>query len=201
LQIKYWRDRRNDCAHFKSTEISHFHVEAFWNFLESNLSKITVEGGMHTLLNMIERHYDQKFNKMGKDVSPLVAQISVSVDPKDLMEFWQLALSSIGRATDSWLYNWLSNFIDKVLALNNPTLSRSLIAFIKANNGLLLHHLARSPSFIAVVDYSPEEIREFWKTKLMTCNEFLDIYCNMLSNNLIPSDEVKEAHRVVLTRL
>jgi hypothetical protein len=28
-QIKYWKDRRNDCAHFKDNEIDAHHVESF----------------------------------------------------------------------------------------------------------------------------------------------------------------------------
>ncbi|MGI4821966.1 MAG: hypothetical protein ACRYFV_12220 [Janthinobacterium lividum] len=29
-QIKYWKDRRNDCAHFKDNEITTYHVASFW---------------------------------------------------------------------------------------------------------------------------------------------------------------------------
>lgn len=45
IQIKYWKDRRNDCAHYKDNIIDTFHVESFWAFIESNLPKITIEGG------------------------------------------------------------------------------------------------------------------------------------------------------------
>ncbi|KAA6314826.1 hypothetical protein EZS27_034619 [termite gut metagenome] len=41
-EIFYWKNRRNDCAHFKTNHIDAFHVEAFWAFLQSNLSKITI---------------------------------------------------------------------------------------------------------------------------------------------------------------
>ena len=41
-QIRYWKDRRNDCAHFKDNEINQSHVEMFWVFIKSNLNKISV---------------------------------------------------------------------------------------------------------------------------------------------------------------
>lgn len=58
-QIKYWKDRRNDCVHNKDNIITISHVETFWTFLESNLQKITIEGGKVTLLNKFKKHYDR----------------------------------------------------------------------------------------------------------------------------------------------
>src|SRR5690606_11852431 len=48
-QIRYWKDRRNDCAHNKDNEISAAYVEMFWSFLKSNFYKLTIEGGMMSL--------------------------------------------------------------------------------------------------------------------------------------------------------
>ena len=50
LQIRYWKDRRNDCAHFKKNEIESYHVDSFWSFIQSNIPKITIEGGVASLL-------------------------------------------------------------------------------------------------------------------------------------------------------
>ena len=43
-QTAYWKDRRNDCAHSKANKIVAAHVEAFYAFVESNLSKFVVNG-------------------------------------------------------------------------------------------------------------------------------------------------------------
>ena len=36
----YWRNRRNDCAHYKSSEITLSHVSAFWMFMMENYNKV-----------------------------------------------------------------------------------------------------------------------------------------------------------------
>ena len=35
-QIKYWKNRRNDCAHSKNQHIEYFHIESFWTFSKRN---------------------------------------------------------------------------------------------------------------------------------------------------------------------
>lgn len=48
-QYLYWKNRRNDCAHFKKNIIDYFHVESFWLFLQSNLVKFAVNGSKEQL--------------------------------------------------------------------------------------------------------------------------------------------------------
>jgi hypothetical protein len=202
-EIKNWKNYRNACAHAKGSEISSFHVEAFWSFLENNLSKITVEGGMHTLLNKIERHYDPDRNAIGEDIAPLIEQISSTVDLKDLPEFWNSALRIVARAPDAWLHDWLSIFINKVLALQDQYLDETLIAYLKhpQREPLLLKYLAHAPSFISRLGYTSEEVREFWRTKLRRCNNMLAVYAAILASSLIPDDQLEEANKLVVTGL
>lgn len=53
VQIRYWKDRRNDCAHLKSNPIDSVHVESFWLFLMNNINKFTVIDSGKDLLNKI----------------------------------------------------------------------------------------------------------------------------------------------------
>ncbi|MBO2007587.1 hypothetical protein [Hymenobacter negativus] len=202
-EIKYWKDRRNDCAHAKSNEITGFHVDAFWSFLEGKLSKITVEGGMYALLNRIERHYDPVYTPAGEDVTHLISQISSTVDLKDLPTFWNEALRRVAQAPDAWYRDWLSIFINKILALQNTDLDETLIAYLKQNQRqpLLLRHLKHTPGFITRLDYTLEEVREFWMTKLSQCNNKLAIYAAMLASDMIPAGQLEEAHKVAISGL
>jgi hypothetical protein len=118
-QIEYWKDRRNDCAHFKNNEITNAHVETFWSFLESNLYKITVEGGMNSLLIKIKRHYDTNYTRTGEDVTPLVNEITSSVELNELPGFWHNALQYIDNSYTLLINGEGANFITKVLALSN----------------------------------------------------------------------------------
>ncbi|MCS5421574.1 MULTISPECIES: hypothetical protein [Psychrilyobacter] len=57
-QLYYWKDRRNDCTHFKENEISYSHIEAFWLFIKSNFEKLSVNGNVEDLLNKFKVHFD-----------------------------------------------------------------------------------------------------------------------------------------------
>jgi hypothetical protein len=88
-QVKYWKDRRNDCAHFKQNEINHNHTELFWSFIKSNLLKITIEGGMENLIKKFEIHFDTTQTPLDKDYSNLIYEIENSVENSQLNEFYQ----------------------------------------------------------------------------------------------------------------
>ncbi len=87
LQLRYWKDRRNDCAHFKSNEIESQHTEAFWSFIKSNVPKMTVEGGMETLLNKFNEHFDNTKTPPDADFTHLAKEIEVSVQKNELKDF------------------------------------------------------------------------------------------------------------------
>jgi hypothetical protein len=38
-QVKFWKDRRNDCAHSKQNQIIAAHCEAFYAFVRSTLNR------------------------------------------------------------------------------------------------------------------------------------------------------------------
>ncbi|SET98564.1 hypothetical protein [Hymenobacter actinosclerus] len=196
-QIMYWKDRRNDCAHAKDNIINNYHVETFWAFLESNLSKITVQGGMRSLLNKLKTHYDPTFTPPNQDVTPLVAEIPSSVEPAERDEFWRVAFSII--QTESPFFGEENVLINKVLALQDAGTTNSLAEFLKQSGSkrLLLSYLSENPSFIALLDYTPAEIRSFWNTTLSRAEKPLAIYASMLANALIPKDEIDSANRVV----
>jgi hypothetical protein len=94
-QIKYWKDRRNDCAHFKTNDIEAHHTESFWSFVKSNLAKISIEGGKESLLNKFEKHFDTTFTPPDADFSPLVKEIDESVEINELSNLWSELINKI----------------------------------------------------------------------------------------------------------
>jgi hypothetical protein len=88
-QVLYWKNRRNDCAHFKSNAIGAPHVEAFWMFIQSNLAKFVVNGSASALLSRIERHYDPNFTPPGTDPLPLAAEIATAIEQKSILSFFE----------------------------------------------------------------------------------------------------------------
>lgn len=201
IQIKYWKDRRNDCAHYKDNRIENYHVEAFWAFIESNLSKITIEGGYNSILNKFRKHYDVTYTPPNKDVSPLLQEIESSVDKQDLTPFWKDVIRIIDSGYTFWPDLKCLNFIEKVFIITNVDIQQSLVDFLKTEDELLLSFLSSYPSRILVLSYSPPELRNFWKTKLFKASNVLDIYARMLINNLIPKAEIEEANEFIFDKI
>jgi len=195
VQIRYWKDRRNDCAHNKDNEITNAHVEAFWSFLISNLPKITVEGGKAALLNKLTIFYDPNQTPAHALLNPLVQQIASSVERVDLPGFWIDAFQIIDNAGD-WFNYHSSRFIHEIFGLNDIYLSESLIAWLKGHGPLLLSYIDEHPEIIQRLSYEAHEIRALWKTKIPARQKPLKIYASMLRNNLIPADQLNEANEI-----
>ncbi len=132
IQIKYWKDRRNDCAHYKDNIIDTYHVESFWAFIKSNLPKITIEGGVQSLLNKISKHFDPTLTPPNKDITQLVKEVESSIETKKLKEFWNLLLDN------SQYYNDLSlnkqNFANRSFEVNTDHVNQYLVEILKNNN-------------------------------------------------------------------
>jgi len=198
-QISYWRDRRNDCAHYKDNEINDFHVETFWSFLKSNLAKITVEGGVASLLAKFAQHYDPAFTAADTDVMPLVLEITTAVDTTSLPDFW-IKLEQVVRYTGFGIGDF-HDIIDKVLALNDNRITSSLVNFIKGSEHRLARYLTHKPTFIGSLNFDASEIRNFWHTNLWLSQGCFNIYSVLLSLNLIPETQIEEANTTALSQI
>lgn len=189
-QIKYWKDRRNDCAHNKDNEINISHVESFWTFLESNLQKITIEGGKVTLINKFKKHYDRSYTPATQDITPLIFEINSAVSKIELNDFWKDLFNAV---SDLYDYTTEISLIKSVFKINNPVLTNSLTSYIKTDKYLLKDLLNHEPYFLQYLDFSKEEIRNFWQKRLNNMSNGLAVFAAMLRNNFIPEEEIKEA--------
>lgn len=195
-QLKYWKDRRNDCAHFKNNEIESHHTESFWSFIKSNVPKMTVEGGMETLLNKFEIHFDETKTPPNADYTNLVKEIENSVLKSELNDFFAKLKMRIDRR------RWWNSDSDsmkvycKILDTSSSTIQEAITDFIKQENRDL-RLLDSFPNKIMQLNYNPTEIRNLWKERINAnkdiCNPF-NIYCELLRQNLIPKDEISEAN-------
>lgn len=187
-QIRYWKDRRNDCAHHKDNIIGSSHVESFWVFLESNLPKISIGGGMITLLNKFERHFDTAYTPADADIFPLVLEIREAVEKSELDEFWQ---ELVDKITD---YHRELIVFENVFKMNDEYISESLLAYLKKNEAILLAYIDNHPEFIARMQLNEADMRNLWYDKLYKRRRSIEIYAAMLRNNLIPQNEIGEAN-------
>lgn len=198
-QIKYWKDRRNDCAHYKDNIIDNFHIESFWAFVSSNLSKITIEGGMQSLLNKISKHFDPTFTPPDKDITPLIREVEFSVEKPQLKFFWEKLLNN-----GDWKYNLSERKQELIrisLEISNDFVNDSLISVVKENENYLRDFLSKNPEKLLRFKFTAEEVRKFWKKHLIGCDNILGLYTTFLRNRLIPQNEIEESNKTVVNML
>jgi len=200
-QIKYWKNRRNDCAHFKDNNIDHYHVESFWAFLESNLPKITIEGGMNTLINRIKDHFNPNLTPPNKDFTYLVKEIEHSVETSRLREFWEVFLAK--SPYDIRLSDKKKEFLKSCFSNCTEVIVNSILEVLRLNENrsLRLDFFDAYPEILVRFNFSTKETREFWKTELCDTRNTLSIFVTLLRNGLIPKVEVDEANRLVINLL
>lgn len=199
LEINYWKDRRNDCAHFKDNEITGSHTENFWSFLMSNLSKITVEGGKSNLLNKFDEHFDDIKTPQGSDYSHLVKEISASVTVKELHDFFRDLEHILHRRYYHNSYDVFASILD----LSEQYVKEELIDFYKKDNPYDIIFLENHPNKIDYFNFSQKEVRELWKSRLfqkyLRVNYFT-IISTLLKRNLIPSSEISEVNELMFDK-
>jgi len=199
-QFKYWKDRRNDCAHFKTNEIEAHHTEAFWSFIKSNLSKFTIEGGKESLLNKFKIHFDPTFTPPNADFSYLVKEINESIEVNELQYFWEDLTEMLDDDFD-FFFSKDTNTIkifNRVFELCNEEIQESLVKFIK-DNKYDLAIVSVHPDKVNKLDYNSQEVREIWRKRIWKDKSLaFPVYAALLRNSLIPQEEIDEANYEVL---
>lgn len=194
-QIKYWKDRRNDCAHFKDNSIDFQLVETFWSFLKSNLPKITIEGGRQSLLRKFSIHFDSTKTPPNKDFSSLVLEIEFAVEKNELLVFFE-ELDLVLKEGLFYDFKILSETYYKMLTqLDNKSIKKILLGYIFSKQNYDLELLYFQPTILHEFCYNSEQIREIWIKRVYSLINYKRhaILTSLLRNNLIPQNELLEA--------
>jgi hypothetical protein len=206
-QVAYWKNRRNDCAHSKRNEIGFSHVEAFWLFLRSNLPRFVVSGSKEGLLNEIRVHFDRSLTPADADYSHIVQQIPYAIEPEGLAKFFE-AVDQVFADLRRWPPGASSypaeelGFFDSIIGLGDRTVTNRLIAFLRGHEDLLVEVLRSNPARVPLIKDDPAFIRRLWYERLLPMRQRdFEIYCSLIRNQLIPEEQIEEAHRRVIPLL
>jgi hypothetical protein len=200
-QILYWKNRRNDCAHFKPTEIRHYHIESFWSFLQDNVSKLVVNGSLAALRNKIQNHFDISLTPADQDASQLVSEIATAISPVELPGFF-VDVHSIFIAFSISNQEKELKFYNEIFRISNNTVKLALAEFIKTDSNLLLDFLRYKPERITEFSLDATSVRNLWHSILFSSgqNDF-SVYVALLANSLIPAAQIQEAHEAILEKV
>jgi len=203
-QVKYWKNRRNDCAHSKSNIINASQVESFWFFIKSNLLKFIVIGGKDELLNKVKDHFDISKTPPNQDIGYIVEEIPSTVDFKDYEQFLNDLLNLLRKFDDSlFSRNFTKDIIviEKIISLSSLELTHVISNILKRKDDLLLTYLRKYPHHIVIFSEDKTFIRGIWYDKLFgsaTIKEDFSIYCSILKNNLIPEEQRNESFEHII---
>lgn len=182
----FWRSRRNDCAHYKSYVINDAHVLALYSFIMQYLMKISVEGGMNTLLREFKDAFDPSKTSPSTSLQPLIDKISTRVQIKDMCDFFE-------RLEDISDFKWINKFyqvLRNILNGQHEDVKRELIKYIRKN--ILLDFLSYNADMVGFV-VEKNEVRNLWYEKLRDVRNRCAIVANMLLLGLIDKSEIEEA--------
>lgn len=193
-QIKYWKDRRNDCAHLKDNCIDASHIESFWLFMRSNLNKINVVGGQSDLISKIKKHFDETYTPYGTDFHYLVKEIPNAIEVSDFKIFLDELSDFFNKLIDENFFYMGDDtrfFYDMLNTLNDRYYD-VMKTYIRQSEYLSSEMLQVTPQFLEhyVKDHS-DYVREVWKKNLDKAN-CSKIGCVLLRNSIIPTVEIKE---------
>lgn len=182
----FWRNRRNDCAHYKEYEINQSHVLAFYSLLNQYLFKISVEGGMRTLLREFTEMLDNKRHSRKESLQPLIDKILLMVQNDEMNDFFKNLSTVFGFLEEDRYYSLLND----ILSGTNVPLKQYLIVYLRQDDTECVRFLSSCPQQVGQL-ISKETVREFWH-KLHNRRERFSIVANMLNCSMINPLEIEE---------
>lgn len=193
LDFDYWRNRRNDSAHYKEYRINDSYVLSFYSFLTQYLLKISVEGGKATLLKEFKDACDVTKTSPKKSLQPLIDKILVMVSPEEMDDFFAELDGVMGYRFTGRYENTLASIIKS----GNEKLKEYVIKFVRSDKRFKAEFINDHPDIVGYIVDKPES-REFWMKYLARCRNRVAILSRMLMVGLIDPDEKDEAVRKVL---
>ncbi|MCC7065892.1 MAG: hypothetical protein IT456_24005 [Planctomycetes bacterium] len=197
-QVRYWKDRRNDCAHSKNNSIAAPHVEALWEHLRSNLDKFQVGGSVEDLVERIRDHFDLNITPPGAPCDELARTITTAVPAKERLAFFD-SVSAVFRSKIGTRDFWNAKappFFEAVIRVTPEHVVADAAQFLRGHIDALALVLLAHPHLSHVLRGAPDSVRMLWRTKLSTRgSESTALYASILRMGLIPSGEREEAHQ------
>jgi hypothetical protein len=199
-QVKYWKDRRNDCAHSKQNKIIAAHVESLYAFIESNLGKFAVNGSRPEMIKRILDYFNPSLTSPNEALTPIIHDLINALPSAEYPSFITEAISEIEKAQSN---------VPTLLGMGNPNVIKFLGACFRdgtddlrnacrtslgANDDLLISFLREYPDKVYILQNQPQKVRLIWHDGIFDRfhNDF-SLLCSLLRASLIPQDQIEEA--------
>lgn len=190
--VCYWRSRRNDCAHYKDSEITLSHVSAFWVFMMDNYNKFTPIGSLQQSINEYNRHFDISLTPRGTSTERIFKRLSHVIKTQEDLELFLNATSSNMdfKPQCDLVHDLLIDGYHKELA----------ITFLKGEMKRLKAYLYARPKDVSLIlGNDPTMTRKIWYDDLRLSCRCMNVYVEMLRAKMLTDAEIKESLELYLT--
>lgn len=187
--FKYWKNRRNDCAHYKRNIISLSHVCAFWQFMMSKYIYFQPQGSMSKSIQEYKDYFDLSITPAGTDQTTIFNHLcAVLRSTEDL----RLLFKAIKRADTKQKMELLHRLLH-----NTESTKAYAKAFITEEDFVVDYYLSEYLDDLSMLyGDDPKQIRAFWYN-----SPDIPIYSESLKAHLIPDDQIKESLSRVLSKM
>lgn len=180
--VRYWKNRRNDCAHYKANEISLAHLTAFWQFIMSNYTLFSPIGSIGEIVNEYDVHYDISQTPPNQDDRILYERLKLVLKSKDDVERFIKSLRNVPRDKQMEIVCRLSH--------ESGLIKDYAIDFLKDKENITISYLRKFPDEIGYLYGSDGRmIRRLWYDET-----FAPIFFpSLLKQSLIPIGQSAES--------
>ena len=189
--VYYWRSRRNDCAHYKDSEITLSHVSAFWVFMMDNYNKFTPIGSLQQSINEYNRHFDISLTQRGTSTERIFKRLCLAIKTQDdLRKFLKETHSKMDFKPQCDLVH------DLLIEEHHKELA---ISFLKGEMKRLKAYLCAKPKDVSLIlGNDPTMTRKIWYDDLRVFCRCMNVYVEMLRAKMLTDAEIKESLELYL---
>ena len=157
-KFPYWRELRNVCAHNKEYLFLKAHTLTLYAFIELFLLRISVEGGLQTLLNQLDDFYNPVLTPPGRDVTELIKRIPSMVDVGELKDF----MVEVAKIRKKYHVRDFAIFYLQCYDILSGAYKDELKRIVEGDEDLLEKVLEADPERVLTFVTTPEKIRKMW---------------------------------------
>jgi hypothetical protein len=194
-EIKYWKNRRNDCAHGKDSRIAQPHVEAFWLFFESRLPRMVVSGSSNQLLKRVERHFDRSVTPPTADVLDIARDLPLSIEPNEVVSLLKEIEEVFDKNDDIFLplTEDFNAFVVCAYEKAQPTLRKEILRFLELTPWRVRSLVEKSSQLAADLRGYDTLVRKLWYGEDEDHPARVSVLVALIAQGAIPADQVPEA--------
>ncbi len=197
-QVKYWKDRRNDCAHSKQNKIIAAHVESLYAFIESNLGKFAVNGSRPEMIKRILDYFNPSLTSPNELLTPIIHDLLNALTSAEYPSFITEIISKLEKA-QSTIFLGMGNpdvikFLGACFKDGTDELRDACKISLDTNIVLLIDFLREHPDKVYILQNQPQKVRLIWHDHLFERSRSdFSLLSSLLRASLIPQDQVEEA--------